>query len=529
MKPTRREILRALSAVPLCAVNACACHNKYPLAEIAENRTRRTVDDILRPTRLNRRVRSSVIDAHAHFFNASDVPVRGFIAESIGHNVDPRLQPLLREMAVLGERFAELAPTAAEELAALEELSATMIRSNADQQALDLWFRNERDRAAERVADVVGGTGFERRYREIVPTGRTRYGDRGITAQEVKEADDIGSPNDPRVRVQVTDVARKAKAFLQFLRLMLSYRASNVRTYSEAFSPNEGSGVDLVLSALVDFDYWLECPPRSAHEDQIALHLHLAAMHGGYLHPVAGYNPWTDIEQRGAGLRRVIAAWDTGVFVGVKIYPPTGFMPAGNALGGSSTEKRRPDLKQLDETLKAFFEVCANRGIPVIAHAARSNGRDAVHDDFSSPAAWDKLLCAASKESKPPVISLGHFGGDNPKTQWTAGFANLMKSYPNLRLFADIGYWDQLVCEESSTCADARNRLREVISIPLGGSETIADRVMFATDWLMLSQVPGWKAYAERVRAGLTSIADAESVVKIMGDNARKFFTRIDS
>lgn len=50
-----------------------------------------------------------------------------------------------------------------------------------------------------------------------------------------------------------------------------------------------------------------------------------------------------------------------------------------------------------------------------------------------------------------------------------------------------------------------------------------------ATDWLMFSQVPGWKAYPQRVREGLESIADAEDVAKILGGNARKRFARIGS
>jgi predicted TIM-barrel fold metal-dependent hydrolase len=204
-------------------------------------------------------------------------------------------------------------------------------------------------------------------------------------------------------------------------------------------------------------------------------------------------------------------------------------MPAANATSAASTGKVRPDLKRLDEALKAFFAVCADQGIPVIAHAARSNGRDAAHDDFSSPSAWDKLLCVAALESPSPVISLGHFGGDNPATQWTTDFANLMKVYPKLQLFGDLGYWDHLLCEETTTCNGARTRLKSVLSVPIGDSETVADRVMFASDWLMLSQVPGWKGYTRRIREGVESIANANDVAKIMGGNARRCFARINS
>jgi predicted TIM-barrel fold metal-dependent hydrolase len=523
VKPTRREVLRLLAAAPLGVASGCACSRGYPTAQIGEGRSTRIAAGILEPQRLKgrRAAAPSVIDVHAHFFNASDVPVRGFIAESIGHNADPGLQFLIREMAALADRIAERAPTAAEELRELEALS---------QPAAAGFFPIDRQRATQQVVEIVRGTGFERRYREIVPAPRGRTTDRGITERDVEDAElDAGRALDPQARLDVSDLVRRAKAFLQFLRLMVSTRASNIRTYADAFSPLDGSGVDMVLGALVDFDYWLDCPPHSAHKDQVALHLELAKLHGRYFRPVIGYNPWTDIEQDGAARQRVIDAWNTGVFVAAKIYPPTGFMPAGNAGSAASTRKRRPDLTKLDGTLKVFFKECAERGIPVIGHAARSNGRDAAHDDFSSPTAWDALLCEIVKETKTPVLSLGHFGGDNPDTRWTAEFANLMKVYPNLQIFGDLGYWDRLMCEDSSTCIGARNRLKEVLSIPVGASETVADRVMFATDWLMLSQVPGWKTYAQRIREGLESIAGAEEVARIMGGNALKCFARLNA
>ena len=530
--PTRRDILRALAAAPLSALSACACRRDYPRGEIADSVTRRLPADVLSPPRLNRRASAAVIDAHAHFVNASDVPVRGFIAESMGHNADSRLRPLIKEAALLAEKFAERAPTAAEELTELEDLARRLSNRTGDwEMQRDAWFRDKRERSAEDVAQIVSGTGFERRYRELVPPQVRRSGRTGITADEVKDAEDQSSGAiDLRARAGVADIVRTAQAFLQFLRLMVTYRAANIRTYVDAFSPTDGAGVDMVLDVLVDFDYWLDCPPRSAHQDQVKLHQYLAAMHGSYVRPVVAYNPWTDIEQDGAARDRVIAAWDTGVFVAAKVYPPMGFMPAGNANSAAATSKPRPDLKRLDEVLAAFFTACAEKGIPVIAHAARSNGRDAAHDDFSSPRAWDALLGRVATQQRRPVISLGHFGGDNPETNWTADFAHLMNVYPTVQLFGDLGYWDRLICDDPSACAAARNRLKDVLKIRVGQSDTVVDRLMFATDWLMLSQVPGWKSYVQRVREGLASIAgDPADVDKILGANARRCFTRLSS
>ena len=532
VKLSRRDLLRALAAAPLSAAGACSCAHDYakPRLPLPSDRSDMAIEPILKPAGPMLRAAGRVIDTHAHFFNASDVPVRGFIAECLGHNAPPSVQPLLKALAPLADKLAERAPTAFDELNSLQALSSTVRhRSGEDVRAgVARWFEQERGEAADRVVDVVRGSEFERLYQERVSRG-SRSGP-GISAREVLNVtEEARQRNTTRSRDRSADDPRaaEAKAKLEFLFYMLSKRAANVRAYIDAFAPVDGSfGVDTVLGSLVDLDYWLDCPPRSAHSDQIAVLQHLAAMHGGYLQPVVAYNPWTDIQLNGAGLQRVLDAWNTNAFVAVKIYPPTGFMPAANASSAASTGKRRPDLKQLDDTLKNFFAACAREGIPVLAHAARSNGRDAAHDDFSSPNAWDALLCRVTGELKRPTLSLGHFGGDHPMTDWTARFANLMAVYTNVRLYGDLGYWDQLLCEDTTTCNQAKTRLKNVLDTKIGSTETVADRVMFATDWLMLSQMSGWRDYPQKVREALEAIAP-EHVGKILGGNARKCFERI--
>ena len=65
---------------------------------------------------------TAVIDVHAHFFNASDVPVRGFISDCLGHNAPLIVRPLITEMAALAEKLSTRAPTAFEELQQLKGL-----------------------------------------------------------------------------------------------------------------------------------------------------------------------------------------------------------------------------------------------------------------------------------------------------------------------------------------------------------------------------------------------------------------------
>ena len=524
---TRRDVLRTLAAAPLSVAGACACPRKYPTASGQSIGSAPGVEPILKPMRPRP---ARVIDTHAHFFNASDVPLRGFMAECFGHKAPTWLQALIRAAAVLAEKFADLAPTAAEELRDLNALSRSAFGRSAVEirSIVDNWLEAERGGAAGHLVEIIRGTDFERRYRELT-RGFRREGP--VTIEEVLR--DVGAARRPRIdrpaaAQSAAEVrANTAKSMLEFLFYMLSKRACNITAYAEAFSPRQGFGIDMVLGSLVDFDYWLDCPPHSPHEDQIVLHRHLATLSGGYLQPLVGYNPWTDIEQGGAGLRRVCDAWATGVFVGAKIYPPTGFMPAANASTEVKTDKRRPDLQKLDDTLKTFFETCARDGIPVLAHTERKNGRDNAHDEFSSPAAWHRHLRTVAAEVQP-IISFGHFGDDDLDTDWTRGFADLMKNHPRMKLFADLGYWELLMCGDANECEQARDRLRSVLATSIPTGETVADRVMFATDWLMLSQVSDWQAYPDRVRVALEDVAP-NHVAKILGDNARQCFTRIPS
>jgi predicted TIM-barrel fold metal-dependent hydrolase len=527
---TRREILRTMALGPVSAVVA-GCGTHYPKPLIGPDVDRQGPPEaILTPLRRqSRSAATAVIDVHAHFFNASDVPVRGFISDCLGHNAPLFVRPLIKEMAALADRLSTSAPTAFEELQQLKGLvNDNRGRSTRDTQSrVDGWFRDERAAAADRVVDVVRGSGFEKKYREMVPS-RDRAA--GISTNEVTQVVSEAKQPPPRDRSasEQDERASAARSKLEFLFYMLSARASTLRSYIDALA-DEGNpaGIDTVLGCLVDFDYWLERPPRSAHDDQVALHDYLASLHGGFLRPVVAYNPWTDIAQSGAATKRVLRAWQTGHFVAVKIYPPTGFMPAANASTTVKTKKHRPNLTALDAALASFFTTCADNGIPVIAHTAHSNGRDDAHDEFSGPAAWNALLKQVAADTKTPVISFGHFGGDNASTPWTQGFAKLMQDYSKLDLFADISYWDTLMCGSAAECEPARKRLKDALAVKISASESVADRVMFGTDWFMSSQIKNWQTYPSQVRAALEALAGTGVSGQILATNAMRCFPRL--
>ena len=172
--------------------------------------------------------------------------------------------------------------------------------------------------------------------------------------------------------------------------------------------------------------------------------------------------------------------------------------------------------------LDAFFVECATREIPVLAHAARSNGRDTVHDEFSGPEGWRRVLQRSSASNLR--VSLGHFGGGSGP-DWTRAFGTVMQTVKSPTVFADLGYWEELMCTPSTgPCEAPRQRLAAAMRLPLEGSETAVDRVMFATDWLMLSQVRRWADYPTRLQASLHTFLSDGDAAKVTAGNARRFF-----
>jgi len=470
-----------------------------------------------------------VIDVHAHFFNASDVPVRGFVAECVGHSQkDPVLRHLIELAALILEAIARAAPTAAAELQQLRAFDQSvqgLSPAEASRRFATL-IETDRTLAAERLAKAINGTALERELLALKssPAAPPRRG--SLSVSEIRWIVDETRRPSPRGSARsslATSPSDVADGFIAFLVYMLSMRASNLETHHDTYASGpDAFGIDLVLGSLVDFDYWIDCPPRSAQDDQVAVHARLARSRPTYFKPLIAYNPWTDIKQKGAGLARVVAAIQDHGFVGVKIYPPIGFMPAGNAEHYSHTTKRHPNLTDLDNALRRFFDKCAEIGAPVLAHAARSNGRDEFHDDFGGPAGWRALIDSYAADAGVATIDFGHFGDG----AWMQDFAVLMQDKYERQLYGDLSYRPELMCPPipDEKCCDGRSRLRQALDVTFEDGKTVADRVMFGTDWLMLSLVKGWPDYPALVLESLRAIASDDEVEKIFGLNAINCF-----
>jgi hypothetical protein len=337
----RRDALQSLAvAASSCLAGCCNLRPFAPPSMPSEPAI--GLDEIFRPKRICKSANApaSCIDVHAHFFNASDVPVRGFLEGPVAHSLDEPLAGIVRALAPFADALAGLAPTASEEFAELLEMAEPVAALGFDRRpGLQDRIDEHQRGISNGVFDILKDTPFTSQFNNLKATQPAR-----IKRLLPEESAPFGADTVQRAMQRGTErselralaapgeeVPPYADGVMAFVGYILSYRWMNLVAYQQAFSTSlTAFGVDQVFGALVDFDRWLGCPPRSSHEDQIKVHQLLSQLSGGSMRPLVAYNPWTDIASPGKALARVVDAVTDRGFVGVKIYPPMGFRPFGN-------------------------------------------------------------------------------------------------------------------------------------------------------------------------------------------------------
>jgi predicted TIM-barrel fold metal-dependent hydrolase len=207
--------------------------------------------------------------------------------------------------------------------------------------------------------------------------------------------------------------------------------------------------------------------------------------------------PWETAHLSIGGVTRsldiVRHAIELGGFLGVKLYPPAGYLPLGNSLKFGGTSGAR-----LDAALRSLYAYCERMAVPILAHASHSNGFEDGYDDLAGPEGWGLVL-----EAYPQLrLCFGHFGhlygiGDsaaNPAAgSWARRFVELIDAHPNV--YADVGN-SQFPIQESY-----RNQFLSLLRFLLG-SDAPSDvqqrrrrRVMFGTDFWMNTLSPNHRDY----------------------------------
>lgn len=200
---------------------------------------------------------------------------------------------------------------------------------------------------------------------------------------------------------------------------------------------------------------------------------------GGQIMPFFAFDPrYIEFDP----VERVKTAIESEGFVGVKLYPPLGYKPAGN---------ENPEIE--DKMMRLYSYCCQNEEnpIPITAHCSWSGGvysnervpgvRDMriYYRGMAHPKHWERAL-----ERFPSLkVNLAHFGGlgewdartvnVTPRENWAEGIIALIKKYDNV--FTDLSYHGLPATDRAG---DYRDVLLEKI-------EGIEDRVLLGSDWYM--------------------------------------------
>jgi predicted TIM-barrel fold metal-dependent hydrolase len=436
-----------------------------------------------------------VIDAHCHIFNARDIPAIHFITKVILPHYAP-------------------------------ELSATNRR------------RLEAE-IGEYAAGVLGRTpGFhqERAVLEARLAGES---------EEVALAGADALPKFARGSARAcygSDVAHNIGAVRNLITILTRFRHQNFESLLATNAMNVPDvGVALFTPAMVDMDYWLGFGGegestigdvgtdafslrQSAPDEQVKLTEMIQRLHPGRCHGFVSFCPWRQADdthhnafvgegsarRRQTALETVKDAILNRGLIGVKLYPPMGFQPLGNAAipidgfpaAAAATSFAQEFGLRIDAALLSLYNFCAEHDVPVMAHTAPSNGagvfrltkdKEIPYEERAHPRGWARVLAQPGLGGLK--VNLAHFGsGPKPKVkqEWRAEIGKLMDAYPNV--YTDLAHYPELLMDNytgsGQHCFEASQILTPIRTGFLAGEPgvTRARRMLYGSDWSMLSK-----------------------------------------
>jgi predicted TIM-barrel fold metal-dependent hydrolase len=460
--------------------------------------------------------RCATVDVHCHVFNASDLPVAAFVS-----SVAPVPEKLIRRLTELfQEKLDRQAPLAGDEL--------------------------------DGLAGAFGRGVIRGRPRLVA---RTVSGLLGLPALENGKAESY-------------------RQQLQRLVILLDYilqpRAEIAAGMIETYPT-----VDLFTPCLVDFDGWADGRTASSLAGQIRVQERLSKLSvrgllgraDARMHSFVPFNPLREVRAKiratddyrpygddrrfvagsrydpaaaplpapsgawaertcsapeaGGGCELVRHAVETAGFLGVKLYPPVGFLPIDNAVF-------HPDAAlglDLDRALRAFYAYAEAEQVPITTHGAKSNGYRLGYGDLAAPKGWGKVL----REFPALRLNLGHFGhlagvdaerGILACEAWMRQAGVLMQCYPNV--YADMSY------SEVAIEADYADDYLDAIEKLFEHFPAARKRIMYGSDWWLNRLSPNDRLHVDAYHQVFEDRFGADVRQDVMGNNALRFLGLVD-
>jgi predicted TIM-barrel fold metal-dependent hydrolase len=535
----RRDVLKGVIGLPLTAPIASG----HAWAQPAAQKGRRFVD------------------VHCHFFNAADLPVRGFISvvvlsdyaavqaapggvlSGIRLGIWKGLAGTLADF-VLRSR----APTPREELQCLSQAATCQDFAVASARSIGP------DEYARRLADIL-----DEKLRGGGEASRTR----GLEQEEpafldfvLEEMKAVGveTPGTTSHSLRAVPAERPGafsrisnfllagrsvfSRYFDWAKLLSSYRSQIAQQYLAIEDPGQ-IRIVLATPALVDYNYWLNDQSPASLKEQIAVMRALSLKQPRPVHAFVPFDPLRAVrgkpDEPSALAIAQEAIRDHG-FLGVKLYSPMGFRPRGNAerplsFPAHASLAEEGFGRRLDEELTALYRWCQDEEVPLLAHSLDSQ---AAGDGFGARA--DPRFWLAVLEDFPALrLNLAHFGyftpallaGADPlvafERTWERQIGAFVGDARFNNIFADISYfWWAL--PEGRTDATRLAAVKTLFTRYFERFDPRVESLMFGTDWIMAGRAAGFDRYAETVESFFTEIGLTEPQLdNLFYGNAMRF------
>ena len=261
------------------------------------------------------------IDVHAHVFNGSDLQIEGFLTRILARDDRETYEEAAELLAELGRYFA---PSAAVEFGELQRIDAVLRSCNGN--------------GVIQVLDDEREAGYRRARRELktalqsIRSRKRRFASSRLAQQIDNLPESYSEYKTLSLRSRFSVRKATADGAVEFLIRSFQFRYVNVYQYLLDYSRGRTRKVDLLVTHLVDYDWPIgngTSTPTSL-SDQVRVMERISQVTGGRVLCFAPYDPFKEIAG-GSSLAFITDAIINHGFVGVKLYPPMGFAPLGNA------------------------------------------------------------------------------------------------------------------------------------------------------------------------------------------------------
>jgi|GEM_PF-3346251 len=473
-----------------------------------------------------------VVDAHAHFFNGTDLLAGPYLTGPVVNDLFryANRQPIKTILTITGKVVQRIATsfsiTAESELSFLEQKSIAHEFITGTQ--LFNYQELEYKQTSEAFYDVL--TDDERNQIQLAIRQLEADRDEKLKANNNKGLADAFQPiifgrntlfeaiTDGTENVTGTDKENiwalyavykilGLDTLFTFVLRMLSKRSSNLAEYQSVYS-SKGSEQFVINTTdiSVDFDYWLKgCDTDYASniKAQVAVHERLHQLSGGYTIPILGVNPMKLLDKGQQYKDFIEQTLSNNIYRGIKIYPTLGFSPNGELHKDFKDDMRTcgysgfPSEEQIRNSLYDLYTICLSKGAVVMAHSDKSKGNPKSAAELAGPMYWKKVF--QNKSLKNLKVNFGHLGEfkSSDDSNWTSEFLKLMVSGNR---YGDLGFWFT-----QGSKGQLERLIKEAKRI---GGEDIFSRVLYGSDWYMLTSKPNWKPYLNRAHKYFSELVD---------------------